>query len=231
MILIVEDGTCPAGANSYETLEAADAYLVPRGLWPETPIVVTPGEGDEPSTETPDAEMVKAKKAAMVRAFDWLNALPGGEWMGQPWTGNAQLHGRVKACRCRGGGHVWPLSRPILFPRAVPKAQMELAALIYGGKDLLTPQGRGGAVVAESHSKTEGGVDVIGGDSESHSYTYADDAPGGRLVAFRVSVVGAFFEFGAGAGGRRIQHDQCSEGVACPVSGARICRTVRTVPN
>lgn len=74
-----------------------------------------------------------------------------------------------------------------IVPQAVPKAQMELAALIYGGKDLLTPQGRGGAVVAESHSKTEGGVDVIGGDSESHSYTYADDArrKTGCLPCFR----------------------------------------------
>lgn len=177
MILIVEDGTCPAGANSYETLEAADAYLVPRGLWPETPIVVTPGEGDEPSTETPDAEMVKAKKAAMVRAFDWLNALPGGEWMGQPVDWQRTTAWPREGVPVPGGRTCMALIPSDIVPQAVPKAQMELAALIYGGKDLLTPQGRGGAVVAESHSKTEGGVDVIGGDSESHSYTYADDAP------------------------------------------------------
>ena len=62
-----------------------------------------------------------------------------------------------------------------VVPRAVVQAQMEIAALMYGGKDLLTPQERGGAVVAESHSSNKG-VDVLS-KSESHSYTYADDAP------------------------------------------------------
>ena len=46
-MLIVEDGSCPEGANSYVSLEDADAYLVPRGLWPVTPVEVTPDdEGD-----------------------------------------------------------------------------------------------------------------------------------------------------------------------------------------
>lgn len=44
MPLIVEDGTMPDGANSYVSLDTADAYLVPRGLWPETEIKEEPQE-------------------------------------------------------------------------------------------------------------------------------------------------------------------------------------------
>nr|DAE78997.1 MAG TPA: Putative Head Tail Connector Protein [Caudoviricetes sp.] len=176
MNLIIEDGTCPEGTNSYVSLAAADAYLVPRGLWPTTPVVMTPGEEGGPSTATPDAEMVAAKEAALIRAFDYLNGP-------LDWVGYKVDWQREPA---------WPrLSVPVpgtdpcmgqyipsdVVPRAVVQAQMEIAALMYGGKDLFTPQERGGAVVSESHSTKEGGVDVIGGDSESHSYTYADDAP------------------------------------------------------
>lgn len=172
MTLIIEDGTCPEGANSYESLEAADAYLVPRGLWPATPLVVDVETG----MVTPDAEMVTAKKAALIRAFDALNGPPD-------WKGCKVDWQRIPA---------WPrLQVPIpgtarkmfqyipsdMVPDAVKRAQMELAALIYNGRDVLAPVERGGAVVAESHSTTEGGVSVIGGDSESHSYTYAEDAP------------------------------------------------------
>lgn len=172
MTLIIEDGTCPEGANTYISLEAADAYLVPRGLWPATPVAVD----TETGTETPDAEMVTAKEAALIRAFDALNGPPD-------WKGCKVDWQRVPA---------WPrLQVPIpgtaqemcqyipsdMVPTAVKRAQMELAALIYNGRDVLAPVERGGAVAAESHSTTEGGVSVIGGDSESHSYTYAEDAP------------------------------------------------------
>lgn len=179
-MLIVEDGSCPAGANSYVSLENADAYLVPRGLWPVTPVEVTPdGEGDagaEARAEEPDKAMVAAKEAALMRAFDYLNGP-------LDWKGFKVSWEREPA---------WPrLNVPVpntdpamceyipaeVVPGAVKRAQMELAALLYAGKDMLAPVERGGAIVAESHSKTEGGVDVIGGDSESHSYTYADNAP------------------------------------------------------
>lgn len=175
-MLIIEDGTCLESVNSYASLEAADAYLVPRGLWPATSVDVTPGEGDAPGTATPDAAMVAAKEAALIRAFDYLNGPL--DWAGYKvdWQRAAawpRLSVPVPGTDPRMGQHI-PSDT---VPRAVVQAQMELAALMYGGKDLLTPQERGGAVVAESHSKTEGGVDVIGGDSESSSYTYADDAP------------------------------------------------------
>lgn len=175
-MLIIEDGTCPESANSYAILQAADAYLVPRGLWPATSVDVTPGESDAPGTATPNAAMVAAKEAALIRAFDFLNGPL--DWVGckVDWQREAawpRLNVPVPGSDPRMGQHI-PSDT---VPRAVVQAQMELAAIIYGGKDLLTPQERGGAVVAESHSKTEGGVDVIGGDSESSSYTYADDAP------------------------------------------------------
>lgn len=176
MTLIIEDGTCPEGVNSYASLEAADAYLVPRGLWPATPFDVTPGEGDAPGTAVPDAAVVAAKEAALIRAFDYLNGPLDWlgykvDWQREPaWP---RLCVPVPGTDPRMGQHI-PSD---VVPRAVVQAQMEIAALMYGGKDLLTPQERGGAVVSESHSTKEGGVDVIGGDSESHSYTYADDAP------------------------------------------------------
>ena len=183
-MLIVEDGTCPAGANSYETLETADAYLVARGLWPETPIVVTPGEGDKPGT--PDAEMVKAKEAAMVRAFDWLNALPGGEWMGWPVDWQRTTAWPRKGVPVPGGrsGACVALIPSDMVPQAVAQAQMELAGLIYGGMKLLEPVERGGAVAAISESSSKG-VDVLQ-NSMSRSVTYADNAP---LESFYPSVI------------------------------------------
>lgn len=174
MTLIIEDGTCPEGANSYVSLEAADAYLVPRGLWPTTPVVITPGEGDAPGSAVPDAAMVAAKETALIRAFDYLNGPLDWvgckvDWQREPaWP---RLNVPVPGTDPRMGQHI-PSD---VVPRAVVQAQMEIAALMYGGKDLLTPQERGGAVVAESHSSNKG-VDVLS-KSESHSYTYADDAP------------------------------------------------------
>lgn len=59
MPLIVEDGTMPDGANSYVSLEYADAYLVPRGLWPvnESKADNEPedGNGDNEGNQEPDA--------------------------------------------------------------------------------------------------------------------------------------------------------------------------------
>ena len=175
-MLTVEDGSCPAGANSYVSLEEADAYLVPRGLWPVTAVEATPdGEAGE-GEEQPDTVMLPAKEAALMRAFDYLNGP-------LDWKGFKVSWEREPA---------WPrLNVPVpntdpamcgyipaeVVPGAVKRAQMELAALLYAGKDMLAPVERGWAIVAESYSRTEGGVDVIGGDSESRSCTYADNAP------------------------------------------------------
>ena len=172
MSLLVEDGSMPAEANSYVSLEAADAYLVPRGLWEATPIVVTPGENGAPDMEDPDAGVVSKKEAALIRAFDALNTLK--------WRGDAADWQRVTA---------WPrvgVSMPgnpklILpadcVPLAVGQAQMELAGLIYGGLNPLAPMERGGKVISRSESTKEGDIDVIGGDAKSYSVTYADSAP------------------------------------------------------
>ena len=175
-MLIIEDGSCPAGANSYVGLEDADAYLAPRGLWPVAAVEAMPDDEAGEGKEQADTVMLAAKEAALMRAFDYLNGP-------LDWKGFKVSWEREPA---------WPrLNVPVpntdpaereyipenVVPGAVKRAQMELAALLYGGKDMLAPVEHGGAVASESHSKTEGGVDVIGGDSESHSCTYADNAP------------------------------------------------------
>ena len=62
-------------------------------------------------------------------------------------------------------------------PKAIPQAQTELAALIVAGTNPLAPAERGGRVVSETHTTKAGDIDVIGGDSQSDSYTYAEGAP------------------------------------------------------
>lgn len=59
MPIIVEDGTLPENANSYVSLEQADAYLVPRNLWPayEVEKPIEPEGSQEPDNpELPDGE-------------------------------------------------------------------------------------------------------------------------------------------------------------------------------
>ena len=207
MPIIVEDGRCPQFANSYVSLADADAYLVARGLWPETPLTEAPSvepegadeipelpetqaeeadenegenanegdtdkDGDAPeSSPIPDAETVAAKEGALIRAFDFLNTLQ--------WKGKKPCWERLPA---------WPRENvpipgvypeeyidPDLVPQAVKQAQCELAGLIYNGHSLFAPTERGGKVKSVSDSTTES-VDVLS-QSQSHSVTYADNAP------------------------------------------------------
>lgn len=163
MPLIVEDGTMPDGANSYVSLEYADAYLVMRGLWESTP------------TEGGEATIAK-KETAIIRAFDALNTLK--------WKGNVPDWQRVIAWprenvpmpgpKAKGKPEFLPSG---IVPMAVKQAQTELAALIYGGMNPLAPVERGGKVLSMSESTSEGNLDVIGGDSKSYSVTYSDSAP------------------------------------------------------
>ena len=164
-MLIVEDGTMPEGANTYVSLELADAYLVPRGLWEATP----DDAGDS---------VIAKKEAAIIRAFDALNTLN--------WVGDVPDWQRVTAWPRENvpmpGVMPKPGEEPTflpadMVPRAVVQAQMELAGLIYGGLNPLAPVERGGKIVSMSESSKEGDVDVIGGDSRSHSVTYAESAP------------------------------------------------------
>lgn len=255
MPLIVEDGTCPENANSYVSLECADAYLVPRGLWPlyeskadnmpeegngsneddkepeqpDAPIEPAEpeegenepqelselpespeeeagemgdngepeGGGDEPESPEPDPELpdnpdagtelpdtskpdddpeIAKREAALMRAFDYLNGP-------LKWKGQKVCWDRIPA---------WPrVNVPIpgtdtgtckpqyiednFIPEAVCRAQMELAAFIYNGRDLFAPLERGGKYQQKSDSKSET-VDVLS-ESESHSIAYADNAP------------------------------------------------------
>lgn len=167
MALIVETGACEAGSDSFISLADADAYLVPRGLWPVTPDVPGENEGDP---AVPDPVMVAAKESALLRAADYLNTL---QWYGQSVDWQRTMAWPRIGVQLPDGGTI-PMS---LVPKAVAQAQAELAGLIYGGTNPLAPVERGGKVIAESHSTTEGSIDVIGGDSKSDSYTYADGAP------------------------------------------------------
>ena len=154
MSLIIEDGSMPEHANSYVSLEDADAYLVQRGLWQATP----DEEGDA---------VIAQKEAALVRAFDALNILV--------WKGELPSYDRTVA---------WPrVNVPMpgksgtfledgTIPGAILQAQMELAGLILADEaNPLKPLERGGRY--SSHSKTES-VDVL---SQSESVSYANSAP------------------------------------------------------
>lgn len=156
-MLIVEDGSLVAGATSYATLESADEYLSLRGLWPVSAI---------------DEQEEALRKRVLVRAFDWLNTL---EWLGEKldWQQEAAWPRRNVPVPGKDGEFI----ASNMVPGAVVRAQFEVAALIYNGLDMFRPLERGGKVVSESHSKSEGSLDVIGGDSKSHSYTYSEAAP------------------------------------------------------
>lgn len=157
MPIIVEDGTMPVGANSYASLADADAYLVPRSLWPETP--------------QDDAAMVTRKEAALFALPTISTRCHGLAWLK---TGQRTMAWpREDVPTPRGKGTV-PGN---IVPSSVAVSCMEMAALIFGGTDPLATIERGGMVTSESHSKTVGGVDVIQGDSTSDSYTYASGAP------------------------------------------------------
>ena len=159
MPIVVEDGTLPANSNSYISLVDAETYATDRGLWT--------------SSTTDDAKTV-----ALLRAADYLNTLQ--------WKGVSVAWNRVMAWPRESvpqpGGAVDIYGNPVLLannivPKAIPQAQAELAALIVAGTNPLAPAERGGRVVSETHTTKAGDSDVIGGDSKSDSYTYAEGAP------------------------------------------------------
>ena len=169
-MIVVEDGTGIMGANTYADLAAADAYLVARGIWAATPTVTTEGTDDTPPTSGPDASVVAAKEAAIIRAADALAVLK--------WRGEARFPMSLMAWP-RVGVEMNGVEVPIdAVPPAVIRANIELAALIYNGEaNPLAPVERGGKVISKSESTKEGDVDVIGGDSKSYSVTYSEAAP------------------------------------------------------
>ena len=159
-MLVVESGSATdPNSNSYISLADAETYATDRGLWT--------------SSTTDDAKTV-----ALLRAADYLNTLQ--------WKGVAVTWDRVMAWPRekvpQPGGAVDIYGNPALLannivPKAIPQAQTELAALIVAGTNPLAPAERGGRVVAETHTTKAGDIDVIGGDSQSDSYTYAEGAP------------------------------------------------------
>lgn len=170
MSLLVEDGSGVINANAYASLAATDAYLVARGIWAATPVIETEATDTEPAASGPDETVVAAKEAAIVRAADALNLLP---WLGAPLSPLSLM------AWPRAGVEVQGMELPPdCVPPAVVRANMELAGLIHNGTaDPLAPVERGGRVISRSESHTEGSLDVIGGDSRSHSVTYAEAAP------------------------------------------------------
>lgn len=156
--LIVEDGACTADANTYMSLAEADAYCVARGLWPADAASADIGmnSGSTENTDvsgtdtansaaasmnsggTDNAALSQRKARALIRAADWLNALPGGQWRGEP--------------RHPQGVMAWPRTGYAGVPSAVKRAQAELAALLFAGADVLAPQAHGGVVLSASES-------------------------------------------------------------------------------
>ena len=185
MALIVEDGSLPVGSNTYISLADAEAYASARGLWT--------------SATTDDAKTV-----ALLRAADYLNTLQ--------WKGVAVTWDRVMAWPRekvpQPGGAVDIYGNPVLLannivPKAVTQAQTELAALIVAGTNPLAPAERGGRVVAETHATKAGDIDVIGGDSQSDSYTYAEGAPVETYVPAVVGLLRPYLAVVPGSSGAR----------------------------
>lgn len=249
MPLIIEDGTLPENANSYVTLAQADAYLVPRNLWPATEVEkpvepeepiepVDPDNGEdngqeneqrqyqnepegfyeygivpkfitepfsndgndsgefwiegnnedtddkeesqEPEPELPDTSKpdenpdIAKKEAALMRAFDYLNGplvWKGSKVGWQRMVAWPRENVPIPGCNPKKPEYI-PND---IIPEAVCRAQMELAAYIYNGRDMFAPLERGGKYQSKSDSKSES-VDVLS-ESESHSIAYSDNAP------------------------------------------------------
>lgn len=165
MSLIVEDGTMPPGANSYASVEDADAYLVPRGVsgWP------SPSDPPDPN--------LAAKEAALIRASDWLNTLLWkGERIDPLWTMAWPRAGVPLSKRDING--VMQFVPHNVVPVAVQRACIELAALIFAGENPLEPVERGGRVASE----TVGPI----------STSYFNDAPSQTLYPAVSGLIGAF---------------------------------------
>lgn len=123
MPLIVEDGTLPAGANSFADLAEADAYHAARlrAAW---------------TGEVTDAQ----KEAALIRASDWLNRkvtwaghkISGTQRMAWPRLGVATHDGAIPADE---------------IPAQVVDACCELAGF-FVEQDYLAPLDRGGDIAS-----------------------------------------------------------------------------------
>jgi len=140
MTLIVEDGSQVAGANSYASLSVVDAYHAARGK--------TEWAGDD-----------VAKEAAILRAMDWLEALP---FLGVPTKGAGMVGiSGYQALQWPRAGFAWATH---VVPPGIIKALSEAALVELAKPGVLAPTlERGGMVKQET-------VDVL-------TTVYMDGAP------------------------------------------------------
>ena len=125
MSLIVEDGTLPAGANSFAGLADADAYHAAR------------------LTEAWAAELTDARtEAALIRASDWLNRKV--VWAGCKATRAQRMAWPRVGVVTRDGGLL-----PDEIPAEVVEACCELAGF-FAEQDYLAPLDRGGDIASLS---------------------------------------------------------------------------------
>ena len=125
-ILIVEDGSCPAGANTYASLAQADAYCIPRGLW----------------TASEEPDVLASREQALIRATDWLDGLD--------WRGSKVDAGREKAWPRRDVYVQGERLPEDAVPASVRTACIEAAAVSMQGTDLLAVQDYAGPVTSRS---------------------------------------------------------------------------------
>lgn len=161
--LIVEDGSCPEGANTYASLAAANAYCLDRGLWAET----------EDNT---------AKESALIRATDWLNSMD--------WRGTKVDLLRVMAFPRDSviiGDKVLLDNNTV--PAAIVVACIEAAAIYYSGADPMSAQEHGGDVAAYSESVGSLSMSTTYKDGAPAETLYRSVT--GRIKLFLRSVEGA----------------------------------------
>lgn len=125
MPLIVEDGTMPAGANSFASLADADAYHAAR---------LTEAWADSLAGDK--------KEAALIRATDWLNRKV--RWEGCKTTRKQRMAWPRTGVATRGG----PVPSDEV-PAEVVEACCELAGF-FVEQDYLAPLDRGGDIASLS---------------------------------------------------------------------------------
>lgn len=125
--LIVEDGTCPDGANAYADLASADAYCINRNLWADS---------------AGDAVVISKKETAIIRATDWLDSKVA-------WKGRKTDWRRTMAWPRKDVVVDDVAVSDDEVPPAVAAACCELAGFFIS-EDYLTPLERGGEIAAET---------------------------------------------------------------------------------
>ena len=133
MAFIVEDGTGVADANSYATVEFADAYFAERA--------VTTWAGDEPT-----------KQAALIKATDYIESRNTTKFRGVPKSDTQTLSWpRDYAYNAYG-------TELTLVPKTLQKACVEYALRALSGELAPDPTTSDGAL--ESEKKKVGPIEV-----------------------------------------------------------------------